>query len=301
MTDPLVKISEVSKSFLRRKRSVHALNGVNLDVQAGEIVTLLGHNGAGKSTLLKVMATLVTPDAGTVTIGEASLQQANRLRRRIGWLTPEERSFYWRLTGRQNLDFFSGLLNLSRAQSQQRIEALSDQLELKAFIDRRFDQYSAGMRQKLALARALLHEPTVLLLDEPTRSIDLESKERLRDTLKELVRDRVHTVILVTHEHAYARSISDRLVIMRNGRIDRIEKRTHHGKPGTTHHQVTVTILSEAEYDRLLKLPAVTSITHQTDRQQSLILTPDLDGMLPSLVQHGSHIVDIRPTKEDSP
>src|SRR4030095_1006329 len=160
------------RAFFRRpvKQPVQALRNVSFEVQTGEIFGLIGRNGAGKTTLTKIVATLVQPTTGTVSVcGYDSVAHDEHVRGQIGLATAEERSFYWRLDAEQNLMFFSRLHGLPDARAKRRISDLFEQLELKEVARRRFGELSTGNKQRLAVARALLTQPSILLLDEPTR------------------------------------------------------------------------------------------------------------------------------------
>lgn len=171
-----------------RRRRVHALNGVDLDVRWGELVALVGPNGAGKTTLLKVLCSLVVPDGGTAFVsGHDALRSPGLVRRSIGLVLPDERSFYWRLSGRHNLEFFASLHGMRGVEMHRRIATLLERMDLASAADTPFREYSTGMKQKLALCRGLLHSPRVLLLDEPTRGIDLAALRTLRAVLREHV------------------------------------------------------------------------------------------------------------------
>ena len=177
------------KAFLRRKTKapVEALRDVSFDVYRGEIFGLIGRNGAGKTTLTKIVATLVQPTHGTVTVnGFDSVDDDEKVRMQVGLSGAEERSFYWRLTSEQNLIFFARLYGLSDRLAKQRIAALFAQLELEEVRRKRFGELSTGNKQRLAVARALLPNPPVLLLDEPTRSLDPLAASRMRELIKTL-------------------------------------------------------------------------------------------------------------------
>lgn len=196
-----------------------ALVNVSLHVERGEIVGLLGPNGAGKTTLLKTMATLVVPDGGEGRVAGHSLEDEDGVRRSIGLVNSEERSFYWRLSGRENLRFFASMYGLSDVEVDGRLKELSRALHLDTFIDRRFDAYSSGMKQRLALARAVLHRPAVLLLDEPTRSVDPVESMALRSTIADLVREEGTGVLLVTHNLREVEALCQRVLVLREGRL----------------------------------------------------------------------------------
>jgi ABC-2 type transport system ATP-binding protein len=203
------------------KPPVTALRDVSLTVRRGEIFGLIGRNGAGKTTLTKIVATLVQPTSGTVLVnGFDSVKDERTVRAQIGLATAEERSFYWRLTAEQNLMFFGRLYGLSDARARRRIIELFERLELMDLATRRFSELSTGNKQKLALARALLAEPPVLLLDEPTRSLDPLAAEAMRTLIAELARGETRVSILLTsHNLAEIDQLCDRIAIIANGSI----------------------------------------------------------------------------------
>jgi ABC-2 type transport system ATP-binding protein len=197
------------------------LHGISLHVKRGELFGLLGPNGAGKTTLLKMLCTLTTPDAGTITIdGIDATKNPIEVKRRIGLCSSEERSFYFRLTARQNLEFFGGLAGLAGDVLAKRIEEVVDLVDLGESIDKKFSGFSSGMRQRLTMARALLADPPILYLDEPTRAVDPVHSEDLRRLIREeLVDKRGKTVILATNLLDEAWALCDRIAIMRRGTI----------------------------------------------------------------------------------
>lgn len=202
-------------------RLATALDGLDLEVGYGEIFGLLGPNGAGKTTLLKILCTLVLPTGGIATItGHNVVQAPASVRQAIGYCLDTERSFYYRLTGRQNLAFFGALNNLESKQAAERIAKLTEMLGLSYAIDRPFATYSKGMQQKLGLARALMTDPGVLLLDEPTKSLDPAAAAEFRHFLRKTLIDRFEkTILLVTHSLEDASECCDRIALMNQGRI----------------------------------------------------------------------------------
>ena len=196
-----------------------AVDGVSLEILKGELFGLLGPNGAGKTTLVKMLCTLILPDGGRAEVNGFDLSNEDHVKASIGFVSGEERSFYWRLSGRQNLEFFATLHGLSAGEAAERIRRLAEWLDLGEFLDRRFDRYSSGMKQRLGIARGLLNDPQILFLDEPTRSLDPTSAGHLRDIVKQLVRERGHTVVLVTHQLREAEELCDRIAIMHKGRL----------------------------------------------------------------------------------
>ena len=217
---PRLRLDDLLRLRLRPRESpTVALDGVSFSAEEGEIVALLGSNGAGKTTLLKTVATLVVPDRGEAVVAGHALTEEIDVRRSIGLVTSEERSFYWRLTGRENLSFFAAMRGLEPRQMEDRLRQLSGAFELETFIDRRFDAFSSGMKQRLALARALLHRPRLLLLDEPTRSVDPIESQALHAAILDLVREEGTAVLLVTHDLSEAQKLCSRFLVMQSGRL----------------------------------------------------------------------------------
>ena len=219
------------KAFLRRKTKapVEALRDVSFDVYRGEIFGLIGRNGAGKTTLTKIVATLVQPTQGTVTVnGFDSVDDDEKVRMQVGLSGAEERSFYWRLTSEQNLLFFARLYGLGDRVAKQRIVALFAQLELEDVRRKRFGELSTGNKQRLAVARALLPAPPVLLLDEPTRSLDPLAASRMRELIKTLARqDPPVTILFTSHNLAEVETLCSRVAILSSGEIRAVDSPTN--------------------------------------------------------------------------
>lgn len=204
-----------------RKREITALKDVNIKAGEGEFFALLGPNGAGKTTLIKILSTLILPSSGKAFVGGFDLATHDReVRRKIGYVVSDERSFYWRLTGRQNLNFFSALNNLSAGEAAARIKRLLQVVELEQDADRMFKDYSTGMRQKLAIARGLLTDPDIVFMDEPTRALDPISARHIRTLVKERVMgERKRSVLYATHNLQEAEELCNRIAIISNGAI----------------------------------------------------------------------------------
>jgi ABC-2 type transport system ATP-binding protein len=254
----------------KNKQWVTAVEGVSLDIKEGELFGLLGPNGAGKTTLIKLLCCLVLPSSGVAHIfGHDILKEEHEVRKLVGLVSAEERSFFWRLTGRENLQFYASLYNLSRQQTKKRIDELLNLVGMSDEGNIRFQNYSTGMRQKLAIARSFLSEPRVLFVDEPTRSLDPVSAQAIRRFLKERVTDEKKTVVLATHNLSEAEQLCDRLAIMEHGRVIaagsvpelRSRFQTHEGCELQVRH------LSEAILPRLRLVDGVSEcqITSQYD------------------------------------
>lgn len=230
--DVAIRVDHISKTypvpFLRLKKAfkrkfkapVDAVRDVSFEIHEGEIFGLIGPNGAGKTTLTKIIATLVQPTTGQANVkGFDSVLDDEDVRRHIGLAGAEERSFYWRLTAEQNLLFFARLHGLSTSRATARINELLQLLDLNDLARRRFAELSTGNKQRLAVARAMLAEPPVLLLDEPTRSLDPIAAARMRATIKSLAQDRGVTVFLTSHNLAEVEELCDRVAIISRGEI----------------------------------------------------------------------------------
>ena len=216
-------IREIVTHPFGRAERIEALRGVDLAVSEGEILSLLGPNGAGKTTLLKILSCLVLPDRGRAIVGGHETTHENAVKRKIGLVHSDERSFYWRLSARENLRFFARLYDVPRAATERRIDELLRRVDLAGAADRPFSGYSSGMKQRVAIARALLHDPPILLMDEPTRSLDPASSMALRRfVLDELSRRDGKTILLATHDLREAETISDRVAILVRGRVREI-------------------------------------------------------------------------------
>jgi ABC-2 type transport system ATP-binding protein len=195
-----------------------AVDGVTLSVAPGEILALLGHNGAGKTTTVRMLAAILRPTAGQALVAGCDVaQQPREVRRQVGLLT-EHPGLYLRMKGREYLDFFGRLMGLDDDQRQRRAKELLERFGMLEAWERRMGTYSKGMRQKMALVRAMLHEPSVLLLDEPTSAMDPHSAKMVRDAVLSL-RDHRRVIVLCTHNLAEAEVLADRIAIIRRGRI----------------------------------------------------------------------------------
>ncbi|MCM8800420.1 MAG: ABC transporter ATP-binding protein [Candidatus Omnitrophica bacterium] len=204
--------------FLSSQKAILALNNITFQLREGVILAVLGPNGAGKTTLLKIISTLILPDSGTVKIKDLILGKDDlRIKSLIGWVGSSERGFYPRLTGRQNLEFFACLYGLDKKKINLRLQELFKFFKID-YQDKRFDTYSSGMQQKFALMRALLHDPELLLLDEPLKSLDYTTALNLRNFIKEhLVKEKNKTVIFTTHRMEEAVDFADLFMILVKG------------------------------------------------------------------------------------
>lgn len=206
--------------IFKKRQAVTALNGVDLCVKKGQIMALLGPNGAGKTTLIKILASLIIPDSGDAKInGHSILTDGKKAKRHIGLMLGEERSFYWRLTGRQNLKFFAALYGMKRHFASKKIEEIADILEIEN-LDQRYQEYSTGTKQRIAVARCLLSDAKIIIMDEPTRSLDPVAAANFRKLIREkLVGEFGKTVLFSTHQIHEAEEMGEEIAIIDKGRI----------------------------------------------------------------------------------
>ncbi|HUC36562.1 MAG TPA: ABC transporter ATP-binding protein [Acidimicrobiales bacterium] len=197
-----------------------ALDSVDLEVLPGRITALLGRNGAGKSTLIRILATSVLPDEGQATVdGHDVVAEPRAARSCIGLVLGEERSYFWRLSGQKNLEFFAALQGLDRASAREASSRALEVVGLGEVAARRADRYSTGMRSRLGIARALLGEPSVLLLDEPTRSLDPAAAAEVRALVRTLAVERAVAVLLATHDLHEAADLASEVLVLERGRV----------------------------------------------------------------------------------
>jgi ABC-2 type transport system ATP-binding protein len=211
----MIETQDLSKQF---NNDFWAVNGVTLNVQPGEILALLGQNGAGKTTTVRMLTALLTPTRGWARVGGFDVtRNPQEVRAAVGVLT-EQHGLYMRMTGIEYLEFFGKVYGLDPALRKSRTDHLLQYFGLEEAARRRSGEYSKGMKQKLALARALMHDPAVLLLDEPTSAMDPESSRLVRDEIARL-RSSQRTIVICTHNLAEAEALADRIAIMYRGRI----------------------------------------------------------------------------------
>ena len=207
-----------TEDLVKRFNGFTAVNGINMHVRAGEILALLGPNGAGKTTTVRMLASILMPTSGHATIGgHDTVRQAVTVRRLVGVLT-EVPGLYRRMKAREYLDFFGQLQGLDRETCQRRAEQLMSQFGMDDVWELRLGEYSKGMRQKLALIRTMLHDPVVLLLDEPTSAMDPHSAKLVRDSIVSMRRND-RAIVICTHNLAEAEMLADRISIIRRGEI----------------------------------------------------------------------------------
>ena len=210
----MIKVSNLYKSF----GEVKAVNGISFEARDGEITGLLGPNGAGKTTTLRMLYSLLPPDDGEISIdGLSPKHDAIAIKRTLG-VVPDGRGLYTRMTARENIRYFGDLHGMKPANIRSRIDELVQTLDMGDFIDRRTEGFSQGQRVKVAIARAMIHEPQTVLMDEPSNGLDVMSTRALRNYILDLKKGG-HSIVLSTHIMQEVAALCDRIVIIANGEI----------------------------------------------------------------------------------
>ncbi len=214
MTQTAVRVDRLEKQL----GSNMVLRGITFDARSGEIFGLLGPNGAGKTTTLRIICTLLAPDAGSVEVlGFDTRTAPQEVRRRVGVVTAEI-GIYPRLTARENIAYFAELTGLLNGEVGRRVDAVVDRLDMASFANQRAESLSSGQKQKVAIARAIVHDPPVLMFDEPTSNLDVLASREIREFMVE-ARGRGKCVIFSTHVLHDAERLCDRVTIIHQGRV----------------------------------------------------------------------------------
>lgn len=213
-TDAIITV----ENLVKRYNGHTAVDGVSFEINRGEIFGLLGPNGAGKSTIISILCCLLEPTLGSVVIDGSDIRKnANNIKKIIG-VVPQEISLYHTLTARENLVFYGKIYGLSGRALKTRVEALLDMVGLTERADDLLEGYSGGMKRRINIAAALLHEPRILYLDEPTTGVDPQSRRRIYDTIQDLNRQGM-TVLLTTHQMEDAEKLCHRIAIVDKGKL----------------------------------------------------------------------------------
>lgn len=298
----MLETDKLTKQF----KDVIAVDDVSLVLMRGESVGLLGPNGAGKSTAIAMISTLMKPSSGDVRLnGKSVLKKPDDMRRVLG-VVPQKIALYEELSAYENLKFFGRLYGLSGNKLEQRIEYV---LELVGLADRKKElvkNYSGGMQRRVNLAAAMMHEPEVLIMDEPTVGIDPQSRNHLLETIRKLNRDEGMTVLYTSHYMEEVEKLCDRVYIMDHGKV--IAEGTKEELKAILSDQETVLIEFDQNYPELFtKLSEIEGVQHSTIEEQSLkLIIPRGTRMLAALFheaeRYGAQVINVNvqtPTLED--
>jgi ABC-2 type transport system ATP-binding protein len=259
----------------RTAKEVTAVEDVSFSIEDGELFGLLGPNGAGKTTTVKMLTTLLIPSSGSASIhGMDVVKQAEKIRKRIGFIFGGERGLYWRLSGIDNLRYFASLYGVDPDVSKRRIPYLLELVGLKGRGDEKVQGYSRGMKQRLHVARTLLHDPEVLFLDEPTIGLDPVGAREFRQVILDL-QSQKKTILVTTHYMFEADALCDRIAVINHGHIAALD--TPSGLKSKVQDLNVVEVemfgLPEAMLEALRSLPFVDSLAvEDLDQRQTLLI-----------------------------
>lgn len=221
MVEHVITVRDLRRTFGEGHETKVAVNDISFDVRKGEIFGILGPNGAGKTTTIKMLCTLLKPTSGkaeVLGIDVSDDRRTKELRMRVNMVSGGERGLYYRLTGRQNLRYFADLYKVPSSQKEERIQGVIELVRMEDAADKRVENYSRGMKQRIHIARALINDPEVLFLDEPTIGLDPEISLQIRKIVKELS-ESGKTIILTTHYMFEAEELCDRMILLKHGNI----------------------------------------------------------------------------------
>lgn len=293
----------------RTSKEVIAVEDISFAIEEGELFGLLGPNGAGKTTTVKMLTTLLIPTSGTATVkGFDVVKQADEVRKRIGFIFGGERGLYWRLSGIDNLRYFASLYGVDPEVSKKRIPYLLDMVGLNGRGDENVGGYSRGMKQRLHVARTLLHDPDILFLDEPTIGLDPVGARDFRNVILNLQSEK-KTILLTTHYMFEADALCDRIAVINHGRIIALDT-----PGGLKQHVADLSVVEvetfgvpESVLEKLRALSFVDSLAVENNEQKQMLLVqtrrgaeavPDLMSTLDG--QRLGRVVVREPTLEDA-
>lgn len=211
----MIQVQQVKKQF----KNVTGVDSLSFNIKKGEVVGLLGENGAGKTTTLRMLASVMLPTEGTITVaGYDTKKNPQEVKRRIGILFGGETGLYDRLTARENIAYFASLYQLEEEEANQYIEHLADIFDMKDYLDRRVSGFSKGMRQKVAIARSIIHNPDVILFDEPTSGLDIIAANEMRVLIERFTKEG-KTVIFSSHIMGEVQKLCERVLILHKGKL----------------------------------------------------------------------------------
>jgi ABC-2 type transport system ATP-binding protein len=294
-TENLSKTYEVRARkglFKSEKRSVEALKSITLEINQGEVFGLLGPNGAGKTTLIKILTTLLLPTSGNAWINGFNVtQEENKVRASVGCMLMGERGLYWKLTGSENLEYFGALYHLDPSERRKRCNQIIDLLKLDEIADRMVESYSSGQKMNLAFGKALINDAPLLVLDEPTNTLDVPSASELRSIVRQLNKQG-KTVIYTTHIMSEAETLCDRVAIIDRGELLALgtvdDLKTSIQRENVTHIEGVIPAKAE---ETVRAIPSVLRATRTAQDGGALLTVVTVSGreILPQLIEALSH------------
>ncbi|PKN90625.1 MAG: ABC transporter ATP-binding protein [Chloroflexi bacterium HGW-Chloroflexi-6] len=295
MTEPIIEVSNLERTFGVNR----AVDGITFRVEQGEVFGLLGPNGAGKTTSVRLLNGILPSSGGTMRVfGFDPATQGEQVRRKTGVLT-ETPALYERLSARENLRFFGTLAEIPEANLPRRVDEMLAFFDLSARGNDRVETFSKGMKQRLALARALIHQPPLLFLDEPTSGLDPEAAQQVNDLIASLSRRNGQTVVLATHNLLDAQRLCDRVAILNKGRILAIGSLVELSRKLWPVRWVDVTFYGAPAADLSAKVQALRGVRQVTGENESLAIQVEADEVIPevvsALVQEKASILKVNP------
>ena len=299
-----VETKDLTRVYRSRGKNpdVVALDSVSMSVEEGEVHGLLGPNGAGKTTLVKVLSTVLLPTEGSASVlGHDLVRETSKVRPLIGMVFGGDRGFYWRLTGRENLEYWAALYKVPPGVSKRRAAELLERFGLSDRADYLVETYSRGMRQRLHLARALIANAPLLFLDEPTTAMDPIASHDFRELVKDL-KTEGRTIILTTHDMAEAESVCDRVTLIDHGHILAVETPRSLGTLIAKYERIDFEGSPDGLIQRLRELPGVASVSEMPGAGHRVELSDEMatGRVLETLVKSGvTSIRTSRPSLEE--
>lgn len=215
----MLEVKNLVKEFKEKKGVKKAVDNVSFNLEKGEIVGLLGENGAGKTTTMRMISTMLTPTSGTINVNNFDvINNAAEVRRNIGILFGGEVGIYDRLTARENIRYFAELNDVKKEEIEGRINELVEDLDMKEYADKRVGKFSRGMKQKVSIARSIVHYPSIMLFDEPTTGLDVTAARTIHDFIRKC-KEEGKTILLSSHSMKEVEKLCDRVIIIHKGRI----------------------------------------------------------------------------------
>ena len=299
-----IDVKDLRKTFVSgwiRKRKKEALRGVDLSVPEGAFWCLLGPNGAGKTTLLSILSNLITPEQGEVRVfGKDLRRDGAEITRRMN-LSSGHANFLWSMTVRENVEYYAMLYGVPRQPRKQKVNELLDLFDLHDFARVRFEELSTGTKQKLSLAKALVNDPELLLLDEPTVGLDPDVARRIRETIQRLHKEKGTTILMTTHNMREAETLSERVAFIKEGRIRAAGKPRELKRELGLGDTITISFRGVLPESSLEGMKGVYSVQHENSSCR--ILVDDHHERLPHildlLTNNGITIHDLRIQESD--
>lgn len=324
MVNYAIEVSSLRKEFVIKKKGPFwkkkdkgkelfvAVDNVDFHVNKGEIFGFLGPNGAGKTTTIKMISTLLRPTSGTVTVNNIdAVEKPIEVLKNLGTVLAGERSTYWKLTGRENLEYFAAMNGITGKKAEEKIKYLLKRFSLDKRADETVEKYSTGMKQRVALAKALIADPEILMLDEPTSGLDPQSARNLRELILE-IKEEGRTILLTTHYMEEANQLSDRIAIIDHGKIIALDT-PHNLKSELNKTNVVILELNNWNDNILNKVKEIPSIENINSKFNDTIQrweikvhmangSDTISNLISSLISSDVKIINFRveePTLED--